>query len=72
MQSTWLAAPLIPANVLDFLCIHPFLDGNGRMARLHSLLLLYQAGYQVCRFISIERGHFYFALTYSKLLLTGG
>jgi Fic family protein len=45
---------LIPAYILDFLCIHPFLDGNGRMARLLSLLLLYQAGYEVGRFISIE------------------
>jgi Fic family protein len=46
---------LIPAYVLDFLCIHPFLDGNGRMARLLSLLLLYQAGYGVGRYISLER-----------------
>ena len=46
---------LIPAYVLDFLCIHPFLDGNGRMARLLTLLLLYQAGYGVGRYISLER-----------------
>jgi len=46
---------LIPAYVLDFLCIHPFTDGNGRMARLLTLLLLYQAGYEVGRFISLER-----------------
>ena len=45
---------LIPAYVLDFLCIHPFADGNGRMARLLSLLLLYQAGYEVGRYISLE------------------
>lgn len=45
---------LIPAYVLDFLCIHPFLDGNGRMARLLTLLLLYQAGYEVGRYISLE------------------
>lgn len=45
---------LIPAYVLDFLCIHPFLDGNGRMARLLSLLLLYQAGFEVGRYISLE------------------
>ena len=38
---------LIPPYVLDFLCIHPFTDGNGRLARLLSLLLLYQAGYEV-------------------------
>ncbi|MHB1007012.1 MAG: Fic family protein [Chloroflexota bacterium] len=46
---------LIPAYVLDFLCIHPFLDGNGRIARLVSLLLLYQAGFEVGRYISLEK-----------------
>jgi Fic family protein len=46
---------LIPAYVLDFLCIHPFRDGNGRMARLISLLLLYQSGFEVGRFISLEQ-----------------
>lgn len=46
---------LIPTYILDFLCIHPFLDGNGRMARLITLLLLYKAGYEVGRFISLER-----------------
>ena len=46
---------LVPAYVLDFLCIHPFVDGNGRMARLLSLLLLYQAGYEVGRYISLEK-----------------
>ena len=45
---------LIPTYVLDFLCIHPFADGNGRMARLLSLLLLYRAGYEVGRYISLE------------------
>jgi Fic family protein len=45
---------LVPTYVLDFLCIHPFTDGNGRMARLLTLLLLYQAGYQVGRYISLE------------------
>ena len=46
---------LIGAYVFDFLAIHPFRDGNGRMARLLTLLLLYQAGYEVGRFISLER-----------------
>ena len=46
---------LIPTYILDFLCIQPFLDGNGRMARLLTLLLLYKAGYEVGRFISLER-----------------
>ena len=45
---------LIPAYVLDFLCIHPFLDGNGRMARLLTLLLFYHAGYEVGRYVSLE------------------
>lgn len=44
----------IASYILDFLCIHPFLDGNGRMARLLSLLLLYRAGYDVGRYISLE------------------
>lgn len=46
---------LIPTYVLDFLCIHPFRDGNGRMARLITLLLLYKAGYNVGRYISLEQ-----------------
>jgi Fic family protein len=46
---------LIPLAILDFLCIHPFGDGNGRMARLLTLQLLYHAGYDVGRFISLER-----------------
>jgi len=40
--------------VLDFLCIHPFSDGNGRMSRLLTLLLLYRAGFIVGKYISIE------------------
>ena len=46
---------LIPLFVLDFLCIHPFNDGNGRMSRLLTLLLLYRAGYIVGKYISIEK-----------------
>lgn len=45
---------LIGAYVFDFLAIHPFRDGNGRMARLLTLLLLYQSGYQVGRYVSLE------------------
>jgi len=46
---------LIATYVFDFLCIHPFTDGNGRMARLLSLLLLYRAGYEVGRYVSLEK-----------------
>ena len=46
---------LIPAFICDFLCIHPFNDGNGRMSRLLTLLLLYKSGYEVGKYISIER-----------------
>ena len=46
---------LIPVFILDFLCIHPFNDGNGRMSRLLTLLLLYRAGYIVGMYISIEK-----------------
>lgn len=45
---------LIPMFILDFLCIHPFSDGNGRMSRLLILLLLYRSGYIVGKYISIE------------------
>jgi len=46
---------LIASCILDFECIHPFMDGNGRVGRLLTLLLLYKAGYEVGRYISLER-----------------
>ena len=49
------SSDLIPMFILDFLCIHPFNDGNGRMSRLLTLLLLYRAGYIVGKYISIEK-----------------
>ena len=45
---------IIPVFIHDFLCIHPFLDGNGRMSRLLTTLLLYRAGYEVGKYISLE------------------
>ena len=63
---------LIPIFILDFLCIHPFNDGNGRMSRLLTLLLLYKQEYNVGKFISIEKiieetkGRYYDALQISS------
>ncbi len=64
---------LIPCVILDFLCIHPFRDGNGRVSRLLSLLLLYKEGFDVSKYISFEeqinkdKGHYYDALAASSL-----
>jgi len=69
---------VINAFILDFLCIHPFPDGNGRVARLLTLLLLYAAGYEVGRYISLERiientkETYYEALRLSGLRWEGG
>ena len=46
---------IIPMFIIDFLCIHPFNDGNGRISRLLTLLLLYQNGYIVGKYISLEK-----------------
>ncbi len=56
LQERWVH-PLIAlaAFNLDFLCIHPFRDGNGRVSRLLMLLQLYHLGYEVGRYISVER-----------------
>lgn len=65
---------LIPSFICDFLCIHPFNDGNGRMSRLLTLLLLYKSGYCVGKYISVEKqiektkDRYYDALEASDLL----
>lgn len=46
---------VIPIFIHDFLCIHPFNDGNGRMSRLLTTLLLYRSGYVVGKYISLEK-----------------
>lgn len=51
----WDPLILVPLYILDFLCIHPFSDGNGRMSRLLALLALYHQGYEVGRYIGLER-----------------
>ena len=45
----------VPLAILDFLCVHPFSDGNGRVGRLATLLLLYRSGFALGRYISLER-----------------
>ena len=64
---------LIPMFILDFLCIHPFNDGNGRMSRLLTLLLLYRSGYILGKYVSMEmmiektKGTYYEALQNSSV-----
>lgn len=59
---------IIPLFILDFLCIHPFRDGNGRVSRLLTGQLLYRAGYDVGRFISLEKRFLETSETYYETL----
>ena len=64
---------LIPCVILDFLCIHPFRDGNGRISRLLTLFLLYKSGFDISKYISFEeqinkmKGNYYEALKRSSI-----
>lgn len=64
---------LIPCVILDFLCIHPFRDGNGRMSRLLTLLLLYKNEFDVGKYVSFEeqinnsKGNYYETLRLSSI-----
>lgn len=63
---------LVPCVILDFLCVHPFRNGNGRMSRLLSLLLLYKNGFDAGKYVSFEeqinryKGLYYEALKESS------
>lgn len=63
---------LIPSVILDLLCIHPFMDGNGRVSRLATVMLLRNNGFDVCDYVSMDehialsRGEYYRALAESS------
>ena len=63
---------LIPCVILDYLCIHPFIDGNGRTSRLLTIILLYMFGIDICRYVSMDehiaatKSRYYSALSQSS------
>ena len=63
---------LIPCIIVDYLCIHPYMDGNGRTSRLLTYLMLYRHGIDVCRYVSLDehiaanKGRYYSALEESS------
>ena len=63
----------IPVFIHDFLCIHPFNDGNGRISRLLTTLFLYRSGFYVGKYISVEakiaqhKDQYYDALAASQI-----
>ena len=63
---------LIPCLIVDYLCIHPYPDGNGRTSRLLTYMLLYQHGFDVCRYVSLDehiaatKGSYYRTLSESS------
>ncbi len=64
---------LIPCFIVDYLCIHPYMDGNGRTSRLLTYMMLYSHGIDVCRYVSLDehiamtKGSYYDALHESSL-----
>ncbi len=59
---------LVFAFAVDFLCIHPFMDGNGRVSRLVTLLLLQEAGFDIGKYISIDKKINYYKGNYYQAL----
>lgn len=59
---------LIPCFIVDFLCIHPFMDGNGRVSRLLTALLLQESGFDIGKYVSIDKKISMFKGNYYQVL----